>query len=257
MGSCDKLKIKSQQKAKFNYLFLKYNRVLLVDLTNVNSFQIQNCKKSFDKNSVLIFQKNSLIRKILKSYANNKQDIDLFCSFVSGNVGLIFSKLNPFEINEILESNKVYASPKLGQVSHCDVVIPAGQTEMLPDSTSLFQSLNIQTKIQKGQIEILSPVNLLKKGQKVGNFEFLLLQKLNIKPFSYKIAIKKILDHCMCYDAYILDIKSEEVSKLAQTLINNLDLITTFIGYPSYTCIDRAAKKISNHLFLLDKLIKL
>ena len=48
----NKLKTKSQHKARLNYLLLKYNRILLVDLTNVNSFQIQNCKKMFKKNNL-------------------------------------------------------------------------------------------------------------------------------------------------------------------------------------------------------------
>jgi large subunit ribosomal protein LP0 len=47
------------------------------------------------------------------------------------------------------------------------------------------QALGIATKINKGAIEIISQVQLAKKGEKVGSSEAVLLTKLGIKPFAY------------------------------------------------------------------------
>ena len=77
------------------------------------------------------------------------------------------------------------APARSGTVAPCDVIVPAGPTGCDPGQTAFFQALAIPTKIAKGQIEIISDVKLITLGEKVGSSEAALLQKLNIKPFSY------------------------------------------------------------------------
>nr|UXY87598.1 60S acidic ribosomal protein P0 [Cryptomonas curvata] len=250
----DKLKSKSQYYEKLNYLFNKYNRILLVDITNVGSIQIQNCRKALSLNSVMVIGKNTLIRKVLKNHVKNKENLELFSSFITGNVGLIFSEAEPYIIREILKLNKVPANAKPGQLSQCDVVIPSGQTDLPPEATCFFQALNIQTKIQKGQIEIINPINLLKKGQIIGNSESVLLQKLNMTPFSYEIKIRQIFDFNSVYDTSVLDIKPEKILEMIRSKIYELDLISISLKYPTLTYLKNLVKKTTIHLFCLAKL---
>lgn len=53
--------------------------------------------------------------------------------------------------------------------------------------------LNIPTKINKGTVEIVAPVELVKSGEKVGSSEAALLAKLNIRPFSYGEGLSEML----------------------------------------------------------------
>nr|UXY88096.1 60S acidic ribosomal protein P0 [Cryptomonas curvata] len=251
----NKLKIKSQYYEKLNYLFSKYNRILLVDITNVGSSQIQKCRKALSSNSVMVIGKNTLIRKVLRQHIKNKENIELFSSFISGNVGLIFSETEPFLIREILKANKVPASAKPGQISQCDVIIPSGQTDLPPEGTCFFQALNIQTKIQKGQIEIISPINLLAKGQLIGNSESVLLQKLNITPFSYELKIKQIFDFNTVYDTSVLDIKPESILEIINSKIYEFGLISTSINYPTYNYLKNSIKKTVSSLCGLAKML--
>ena len=55
-----------------------------------------------------------------------------------------------------------------------------------------MQALNIPTKINKGCVEIVSDVHLIKQSEKVGGSEATLLAKLGIKPFSYGLVIQKV-----------------------------------------------------------------
>ena len=55
------------------------------------------------------------------------------------------------------------------------------------------QALNIPTKINKGCVEIVSDVHLIKASEKVGGSEATLLAKLGIKPFSYGLVIQQVL----------------------------------------------------------------
>ena len=61
MNCTNKIKLKSQYYEKLNYLFSKYNRILLVDITNVGSIQLQKCRKELSLNSIMVIGKNTLI----------------------------------------------------------------------------------------------------------------------------------------------------------------------------------------------------
>jgi hypothetical protein len=75
--------------------------------------------------------------------------------------------------------------------------------------------LNIPTKINKGTVEIVAPVELVKVGEKVGSSEAALLAKLNIRPFSYGEGCSDMLfflelcaaPSCPLYCSYAFDIK--------------------------------------------------
>lgn len=62
----------------------------------------------------------------------------------------------------------------------------------MPPSPPFFPSLS---QINKGQIEMISRVHLVKSGDRVGNSEAALLQKLNIKPFSYGLVLQYVYDN--------------------------------------------------------------
>lgn len=55
-----------------------------------------------------------------------------------------------------------------------------------------LQALGIATKINKGTIEIVSDVHLIKTGDKVGASQATLLSKLGIKPFKYGLQILQV-----------------------------------------------------------------
>ena len=120
-------------------------------------------------------------------------------------------------MRDVILSHKVPAPARVGSVAPVDVIVPAGGTGMDPSQTSFFQVLNIPTKINKGTVEIVSDVHLVKAGEKVrpvhrlsgrsasacdhcsspalslqvGTSEATLLSKLKINPFSYGLAVQK------------------------------------------------------------------
>lgn len=55
-----------------------------------------------------------------------------------------------------------------------------------------MQALGIATKINKGTIEIVSDVHLIKAGEKVGASQAALLGKLGVKPFKYGLQIMQV-----------------------------------------------------------------
>ena len=72
--------------------------------------------------------------------------------------------------------------------------IRAGSTGLDPKQTSFFQQLAIATKIVKTQIEITADKKIITVGQKIEPTHAALLDKLKIRPFNYKMHVKKVYE---------------------------------------------------------------
>ena len=86
---------------------------------------------------------------------------------IMGNIGFVFTN---GDLGKVRANRRQPRAPaRVGAIAPIDVVVPPGPTDCDPGQTNFFQTLQIATKIVKGRIEITSPVNLLKAGDKVGN----------------------------------------------------------------------------------------
>ncbi|XP_075099511.1 large ribosomal subunit protein uL10z-like [Nicotiana tabacum] len=121
-----KAKKKIAYDSKMCQLLDEYTQVLVAAAANVGSTQLQNIRKDLRGDSI-------------------------------GDLK---------EVSEKVAKYKVGAPTHVGLVAPVDVVVPPGNTGLDPSQTSFFQVLNIPTKINKGTVEIFTPVELIKKGDK-------------------------------------------------------------------------------------------
>ncbi|URE42736.1 60S acidic ribosomal protein P0 [Musa troglodytarum] len=162
----------------------KAEKKVVYDKKLVGSNQLQNIRKGLRGDSIVLTGKNTRIRRCVKIHAEktgNKNHLNLLPLLV-GNVGLIFTKGDRKEVIEEVAKHKV-GSP--ARVAPIDVVVPAGNTGLDPSQTSFFREvLNIPTKINKGIVEMITPVERIRKGDKVGSSGAALLAKLGSCYFS-------------------------------------------------------------------------
>merc|ERR1712036_1995 len=137
-------------------------------------------------------------------------DLERLMPHIKQNVGFVFTKMELLHVRDLLLSNKVKAPAKAGALAPVDVVVPAQNTGMGPEKTSFFQALSIQTKIARGTIEIVTPVHLLKPGDKVGQSESTLLNMLKISPFSYGLKVVQCYDEGSVFEPQVLDITEDD-----------------------------------------------
>merc|ERR1712185_175028 len=78
-----------------------------------------------------------------------------------------------------------------------------------PKQTAFFQTLGIQTKIVKAQIDIIAEKQVVFKGDKIGGTEAALLDKLKIYPFKYKMEVSKVIQNGSMFDAAVLDLSED------------------------------------------------
>lgn len=109
--------------------------------------------------------------------------------------------------------------------------IRAGATGLDPKQTSFFQQLNIPTKIVKTQIEIITDKKIITAGCKIDSSQCGLLDKLKIRPFNYKMHVKRVYDDGSIFNPEVLDITSESIRARFAISISNMAAISLASGY--------------------------
>jgi len=214
-------------------LLQSYSKLFVVGLNMVGSKQVQTVRLQLRGKGEMLMGKNTMIRKCIRDNLEAMPHLEALLPFVEGNSAFIFIKGDFDEIREIIKRNSVGASARSGVVAPIDVTIPKGVTTLQPTETSFFQALNISTKISKGNIEILSDVEIIKAGRKVSPGEAALLQKLGVKPFTYGLQIMSVYEDGAVFDPSILDLSEADVLSKFQSGVANVAAVSLAAGYPT------------------------
>jgi len=221
-------------------LLEEYPKILIVVVDNVGSNHMQKIRQNLRGRAVLLMGKNTMIRKVIRGQSQSNSSFLELLPYIKGNIGFVFTKDDLSSIKKVLVENKVSAAARSGVIAPQDVTIPKGNTGLEPTQTSFFQALNINTKISKGQIEIVNDVLLIKEGQRVGSSEASLLQKLGIRPFSYGLVVNAVYDDGMVYDAKVLDMDDETILASFRDGVRNVAKVSLALGYPTIASLPHA-----------------
>eukprot|EP00232_Nephroselmis_pyriformis_P004522 CAMPEP_0182913908 /NCGR_PEP_ID=MMETSP0034_2-20130328/38276_1 /TAXON_ID=156128 /ORGANISM="Nephroselmis pyriformis, Strain CCMP717" /LENGTH=313 /DNA_ID=CAMNT_0025050637 /DNA_START=98 /DNA_END=1039 /DNA_ORIENTATION=- len=242
MPSASKLVKKEAYDAKLCDALASHTKAILVHADNVGSLQFANIRKALRPDSLIIMGKNTMMKRSIRVYIENTGDSkwEVLLEHLIGNVGLIFTKSELTDVRDEVAKFKVGAPARVGLVAPVDVTIPAGNTGMDPSQTSFFQVLNIPTKINKGTVEIINDVEIIKTGDKVGSSEAALLSKLGIKPFSYGLELLQIFDDGALFDPKVLDLTDEDLEKSFMAGVCKIASISLATGYPTLAAVPHA-----------------
>merc|ERR1711988_1618145 len=186
--------------------------------------------------AIVLMGKNTMIRKALLIGHERHPDagMDILRAQIRGNIGFIFAtNCSLDDIRETLGKHTLLSAAKSGQTSMVDLDIPGGPTGMDPSQTSFFQTLNIATKIVKGQIELISAFRILAKGEKVSASAAVLLTKLGIKPFEYKMEVEMVYQAGSVFPAAVLDISDTVLIQKFMAGVSNMAAFSREVGIPT------------------------
>jgi len=232
-------KVGNKKEKKADYftkivgLLQDYSKILLVVCDFIGSAHMQRIRKTLRGKAVMLMGKNTMMRKAIRLHVEEHPLWEGIIPYITGNIGLIFTNDDLIKIRDLCLSLKVPASAKPGIKAPSDVVIPKGVTQLEPTKTSFLQALNIASKINKGTIEILQDVHLIKKGDKVGSSESTLLQMLDIRPFEYGLSLVAVYDDGAVFEAEVLDMTNDDILSRFAVGIGNVASLSIGLNFPS------------------------
>jgi len=239
MPSPSKLDKKEAYHEKLCSFLDKYSRAVIVHADNVGSKQFQDVRRVLRPQSVILMGKNTMMKRSIRLYCEQNNDDRWACLLekLVGNVGIVFTEMDLAELRDELAKYKVGAAARFGAVAPNDVHVKSGPTGMDPSQTSFFQALGIATKINKGSIEIVSDIHLIKAGEKVGSSEATLLAKLGVKPFQYGLEVHWVYDSGSLFEPAVLDITDDQLLGGVMAAISNVAALSLGANYPTIASI--------------------
>jgi len=218
--------------------FQDYTKLFLVDADNVGSNQLHQIRIALRGRALVYCGKNTQMRRVIRELEKEgMEQLEKVRLSLKLNLAIVFTNDDLPEIRDLILENKVAAPARAGSLAQCDVVVPAGNTGMEPTMTSFLQALNIPSKITKGSIEILNPVDLIKEGDKVEASQCALLEKLGIKPFSYGLQVRHVYDDGSMYDAAVLDISTDDILASFSQGVRNIAAVSMEVSYPTIAAV--------------------
>lgn len=158
-------------------------------------------------------------------------NIDKIISQLKGNTNIILSNGDLGEVKAVLDEEVRLTPAKAGMIAPDSVSIKPGPTGLDPKQTAFFQTLQIQTKIVKAQIDIVAEKQVITEGEKITQTQAALLDKLKIYPFFYKMEIKKVLQDGSMFDAAVLDLSTESILAKFQSAVKTQASLSLGLGY--------------------------
>jgi len=227
----------------------KYTKVLIINVDNVGSYQLQKVRKQLRGTAEVLMGKNTVIRKILREHAD--PEVQALEQFIDGNIGFVFTNESLKDIKDVVTLEKTPASAKVGMYAPVDVILPAGPTGLDPGQTSFFQAMNIGTRITRGAIEITNAVTLCIAGDKVSSTAVALMSKMELRPFEFGIRGMTCMENGQIFPASILDTTDDTLIASFLKGVARVASISLAIGYPTLASVPHSVVNAFRNLLFV------
>ncbi len=171
----------------------EYKLIGAADLTKVGSGMLQDLRKQLRGQVTIKGIKNTLMRISMEKVG--LQGTEDFLAEIKGQNIYIFSNGNPFSLAMTLHRNKVRVFAKAGDIALEELVVPAGNTGLSPGPIiSKFGGLSIRTRIEAGNIWVVSDTVVAKPGDEISTDLADLLTRLGVRAAEMGLEIKAVYE---------------------------------------------------------------
>ncbi|HMF34004.1 MAG TPA: 50S ribosomal protein L10 [Candidatus Lokiarchaeia archaeon] len=177
--------VSAKKKAEFAFLKDQIESAKVIGLVRMNKIgakTIQEIRRQLRGKVVMRLSKKRIQARALRESSRPK--LDDLANQIEGSSAMVFTDMDPMELQQVLMKNKVKAPARAGDVSPIDILVPAGNTGLPPGPiiSELNETLKLQTKIQSGTVWIKDDAVTHKKGDVIDLKQSLLLARLGIEP---------------------------------------------------------------------------
>lgn len=170
-----------------------YNVIALSKMTGVRATQLMTIRKKFRDSIKILIIKNKVAQRAFEKITG-VQGLANLSKELEGQCALMFTNINAFKLNLILNQNKVFLPAKGGDIATKEIMIPAGNTGITPGPVlSEFKEANVPTKIDQGSIWVTKDTVTTKPGDVISTKLASLMSKLNIKPIEAGITVNSAI----------------------------------------------------------------
>ncbi len=183
-------KAKRQATIQLAEQISKHKVIVVADLRKVRSSQIMEIRKKMRGKVNMLVTKNTMVGKAAEMIEKDRKNIGEFAKALSGPSLFLLTDMNPFELKNVLDKNKVQVAAKDGDIASNEIVVRAGNTGMSPGPViSEFSEAKVPTKIESGSIYISKDTVVARRGDRISGKVASVLSKLGMKPMEAGLSL--------------------------------------------------------------------
>jgi large subunit ribosomal protein L10 len=240
---------KKQEVESLKKLLNEYETIVLVNLIDLPSNELQVVRKKLRDSSVIKVSKKRLVKKAIETLESKKDLTEFVSKFDNVVPALIFSKNNAFKLASFLRKNKSKVAAKSGQIAPKDLVINAGPTPFTPGPMiGELGSMGVKATVENGKIVVKDDAVVVKEGDEINAKVADLLVKLDIKPMELGLSLVAAYEDGIVLDKDVLDFDEslyvDEIKRIAADAFS----LTVGIGYVTKDNVEILIKKAENEV---------
>jgi len=186
----------------------KYPNVALLNIRNLPDRILQKSKKQLRDKADFVVARNSTIIRALDASKKGKE----LSEHIDFPTALVFTSMSPYQLFKFFKDNKTNVAAKPGQFAPFDIIVPEGETDLMPGpALSELKGAGINAQIKGGKIIIAKDSVVAKKGAKITENVCKALQKLNVLPFEAMVNMVAAYDGKFTYTGSVLDIDEHQL----------------------------------------------
>jgi large subunit ribosomal protein L10 len=190
-----------------------YDVIALSKMTGVRATQLMAIRKKFRDTIKILIIKNKVAQRAFEKITSVKGLANL-SKELEGQCALMFTNINAFKLNLILNQSKVFLPAKGGDIATKEIMISAGNTGITPGPVlSEFKEANVPTKIDQGSIWVTKDTVTTRPGDVISTKLASLMSKLNIKPIEAGITVNSAIAEGLFFKGSDLQIDLVEYRK--------------------------------------------
>jgi large subunit ribosomal protein LP0 len=213
-----------------------YNKIIILNCERVGALQLLKFRKSL-RESVVLNGNKKVFKKAIEMNKSKYPELQKLIPFLNHQVCVLFSNEKKENILKYLDLNTEWRFAEEGEVLQEDVYILPQHTMLEPSQTFGFSSLNIATKITKGQIEIINETVIPVTGKKLTNFMANFFRNLGIKTIKSSLKVLCFFEDGEIYPPNVLELTQEILNELMRESIENIACISLGANYTNITTI--------------------
>lgn len=229
---------KKQKVDQLSSISKKYPVVALLNIRNLPDRILQSSKKKLRGKAEFNVAKNSVIIRALEK--TGRKDLASHLNFPTS---LVFTTLSPYGLFKFFKDNKVKVAAKPGQIAPFDIIVPEGETDLLPGpALSELKGAGINAQIKAGKIIIAKDSTVAKKGVKITDAVCKALQKLNILPFDAQVNMVAAYDGKFTFTSSVLDLDETQLHTDLQSALAQAFNVSFNASFPTSQNIEALLK---------------
>ncbi|MEK6902795.1 MAG: 50S ribosomal protein L10 [archaeon] len=201
-------KWKHAEVTRLETLAKEYPVIGVADLSELPANLHGQLKVKLHGKAVLTVSKRKIIQRAFKNAGVDAKLTD----GMKGSTGVLFSKVNPFELFALIKQSSGKVSAKVGQLAPEDIIIPAGDTGLPPGpALSDLKGAGLNVRVQGATIAIMEDKIVAHKGEAITAPVVAVMGKFGIKPIKLRLNVRSVVEGSEIYQAAVLDIDTDEV----------------------------------------------